>query len=280
MQDEAKEQEQVTEEAASNQEEKILKPTIASEELLRNNENNNKYKELTAKVEQYNFNQGFRNNKQVNESIVEVKEEMSLTANQSNNEKIDIKLPKKKNKKSDLPILLIFLLAGGGIYYYLNFLNINDFGLENGEQEQDQVEQAKKEKQNKTTCRLAVKMEAQKQNTIIEYIYYDKEEKLKSYEQRVTYEYLEEVPDSIVSECDLTNNESKGYSNVCIKNDKLSYTFKTIVDLTELEEKTLTFNNNTITITASLDDDTSSFKEEYENANYECVTEEVEVTEE
>lgn len=265
----------------NNAEEKILRPTISSEELLRNKESNNNHKELTAKVEQYNFNNGFKNTKQVNESLVEAKEETPLTTFQNNNEKIDIKPPRKKNKM--LPIILfLIVLLGGGIYYYLNFFNKKDLIKAPVEEEEPALEE-KKEKQNKTVCRLAIKSEAQKQNTIIEYIYYDKEEKLKAYEQNTTFEYLEEVPKSIIEECNMINKNYEGYNgynNVCIENDELSYTFSTKVDLSKLEEKTLIFDNNTITITASLDDDTSSLKEEYESANYECVTEEIEVSEE
>lgn len=264
----------------SNTEDKILRPTISSEELLRNKESNNNHKELTSKVEQYNFNNGFKNTKQVNESLVEVKDETPLTTFQNNTEKIDIKPPKKKNKMLPIILFLIVILCGG-IYYYLNFFNKKDLIKAPVEEEEPSLEE--KEKQNKTTCRLAIKSETQKQNTIIEYIYYDKEEKLKAYEQNTTFEYLEEAPKSIIEECNMINKNYEGYngySNVCIENDELSYTFSTKVDLSKLEEKTLTFDNNTITITASLDDDTSSLKEEYESANYECVTEEIEVSEE
>lgn len=274
--EEKQKEQQSSEQENANIEEKILRPTLSSEELLRNKRDNN-YKELMAKVEQYNFNQGFRNNKEVQESLIEVKEEVK--PNMESNEKIDIKPPKKKKKNLFPLLLLIILLLGGGIYYYLNFFNKKELIPPLEEQEEVFKE---KEKQNKTTCRFAIKMEAQKQNAILEYIYYEKENKLKSYEQKTTFEYLEEVPTPVIEECNLTNkiyDGYEGYKSVCIQNDELSYTFSTKVDLIKLKEKTLKFENKTITISSSLDDDTSNLKEEYENANYECVTEEVVIDE-
>lgn len=259
------------------EEEKILRPTVSVEEIIRSRENNNN-KELTSRVEQYNFNQGFRNNRNVNESLVEVAESTKVDIN--NEEKIDIKPPRKK--KNFLPLILLFLvlISGSGTYYYLNFYNKKEVPKQKTEQEEKPQEE--KEKQNKTTCRKAVKLEAQKQNTIVEYIYYEQEDKLKGYEQNSTLEYLEEVPASIIEECNTINKSYEGYagySNKCIQNDDLSYTFSTKVDLTKLEEKTLSFDNRTITIPFSLDDDTKSIKEEYESANYECSTEEVDIIE-
>lgn len=258
-------------------EDKILRPTTSYEELLRNKNNNNS-KELVAKVEQYNFNNGFKNSKQVNETLIEEKI-VTPKPLENNNEKIDIKPPRKKNKYLPIILLLILILIGTGTYFYLNFYNKPSKVNEPPKKEE---EEKVLEKQNKTTCRLAIKQEAQKQNTIIEYVYYDKEDKLQAYEQKVTYEYLEEVPKNIFDECSLTNESYKGYegySNTCFKNDELSYTFKTAVDLKKLEEKTLTFTNNSVTITSTLDDDTSSFKKTYEDSNYECVTEEVVIDE-
>ncbi len=273
QQEQVGKQEEAQREVSQNEEEKILRPTISSEELLRNRESKNTSKEFTAKVEQYNFNQGFRNNRSVSESLVEVKESTPIIEN--NNEKIDIKPPRKKKNMFPLIILLMLLLIGGGVYYYLNFFNKKELIPPPLDQEEPPKE---KEKQNKTTCHLALKMENQKQNAILEYIYYDKENKLKGYEQNTTFEYLEEVPNTIIEECNSTNKTYEGYegySNKCIQNDELSYTFSIKVNLTKLEEKTLTFDDKTITIPVNLDDDTIALKEEYENANYECVTEEV-----
>lgn len=273
VQEQVGKQEVTQREVNQNEDEKILRPTISSEELLRKRENKSNHKELTAKVEQYNFNQGFRNNRSVSESLVEVKEIAPTIEN--NNEKIDIKPPRKKKNMFPLIILLILLLIGSGVYYYLNFFNKKELIPPPLEQEEPPKE---KEKQNKTTCHLALKMENQKQNAILEYIYYDKENKLKGYEQNTTFEYLEEVPKTIIEECNLTNKlyeGYEGYSNKCVQNDELSYTFSIKVNLTKLEEKTLTFDDKTITIPVNLDDDTIALKEEYENANYECNTEEV-----
>lgn len=277
VQEQVGNQEITQREVNQNEDEKILRPTISSEELLRKRENKSNHKELTAKVEQYNFNQGFRNNRSVSESLVKVKEIAPIIEN--NNEKIDIKPPRKKKNMFPLIILLMLLLIGGGVYYYLNFFNKKELTSPPLEQEEPPKE---KEKQNKTTCHLALKMENQKQNAILEYIYYDKENKLKGYEQNTTFEYLEEVPKTIIEECNLTNKQYEGYEgyiNKCVQNDELSYTFSIKVDLTKLEEKTLTFDDKTITISVNLDDDTIALKEEYENANYECNTEEVVIEE-
>lgn len=264
-----KEQEQpLTEQSIK--EEQILKPTISSEDLIAQRRQTN-LTELSKKVEQYNYRQGFRTSKQVpGIKILDKKEEI-------NQKQISIKPPKKRIKplKILLIVILLLIISGGGYFIYSS--GLLDKNEEILEEQNEEEQEENKEKTINYSCTFRDVDTEFYYNTNVENKYYTKDNKLKKVEYLNMSEYYEEMPKYLYDICPKINEGYRkydGYEKDCFITDNLSITTITIIDLEVLQEKELTFNygvEDTFIIEENLDDDVYDYLEAMEAKGYTCV---------
>ena len=249
----------------------ILKPSIPSEELISKTPDQRK-KELTVKVERYNYNQGLR--KTSNGPSIILKE--TKKQDPVSTEKVTIKAPGRKNNKVLIIVLVLVVALIGGFTIYSNSLKQTSTPPPIVEQPTEEEPPQVEDKTITNVCKNSQENTFAGFTTVNEYQIISIDNKLQKTINYRTLEFNTTPPEVYTNACINYQSFYKGYDgyiNTCLI-EQNNIIYKTVIDFNVLKEKELKFTINnqetTIKIGDNLDDDINPIIEKYTNSGYTC----------